>query len=104
MNKSVYQSQEYKKSIKIDNKILDISEDYYALEKEISSVLGKKLILEGWGTPTKEDLKSFKEISKKYFYGTIHATVLDKNNSDFLNLGFKKVKNSTILIDLRKTE
>ncbi len=103
-NKSVYQSEEYKRAIQKKDKIIDISENYYAIERKISHPLGKKTILEGWGTPSREDLKLFKEISKKYFYGTIHPTVLDKNYSDFSKIGYKKASNHTILLNLNQTE
>ena len=65
---------------------------------------GKKKILEARGLYGKEDLLNFKSFSKGYFYGTIAPCVISYTDEDFVNLGYKKVSNSTILIDLSKGE
>lgn len=101
---SVYQSNEYKEALKKSGpKIIDISDSYFAIEKTISLPIGKKTILEARGTPNQGNLDKFKEISKKYFYGTIAATVVaDKELFEKNNM--KKTTNFTILLDLKKTK
>lgn len=99
---SIYQSEKYKQALlKNGNKIIDISPGYFATEKKIKIGFISKTIIEARGTPTENQAKDFKEIARKYFYGTIAATVT-ANNEIFEKLKYNKVLNHTILIDLKK--
>lgn len=101
----VYQTQDYRDALASGGvKIVEISENFFAVERKINSVMGSKLILEARGNFNEEELNAFKAKAKGYFYGTIAPCVLNKDEELFSKLGFNKVENHTILIDLSKTE
>lgn len=102
---SVYQHTDFKDALKdSEEKIITISNTYHAVEKTISTPFGERKILEARGTPSTMDAKEFMKLSKSYFYGTISPCVLDLKPEMFYKIGFKRVINNTILIDLRKDE
>ena len=103
---SVYQSDEYKRSLEAGGKnLIPISDKLFAMEREIKlPVLGNQKILEARGFPTSEELKKFKEISKGYFYGTIAPTVMNPQHDLFKLENYHKIANHTILVDLQKSE
>lgn len=104
INSQVYQSEPYV-SAKINSpNLLSIGENFSTEIKTIFFFYQKKKILEARGTPSEADLKKFKKTSKKYFYGTVAPCVLDPKEKIFKKLGFKKISNYTILIDLKKSE
>lgn len=82
-----------------------------AYEKTIHSPLGKKKILEAHGSPLFIDktagaqlLKQFRRETTSYFYATISPAVLHSLESLFVQEGYTKVSNHTIILDLKKSE
>ena len=105
MGNGVYQSQDYKKALEKDVKIVGISDDFFSIEKEIKfSKLGKKKVIEARGNVTKDNLDKFKEKADNYLYGIISPCVVDLKENLFEKLGYFKVVNHTILIDLNQGE
>ena len=120
MKENVYQSNEWKEAIEKNSKkfvVIKIEENNQvkakinAIEQEIITPLGKKKILFCEGTPIFENkehglqiLNKFKEESKRYFYGLIRPSVLNQESVLFSNAEYKKVSDSTILINLQKTK
>lgn len=104
--KSVYQTGDYKEALKKSKaKIVDISQDFFGVEKTILFLgFWKKKVLEARGTPSKEDMVKFKETAKSYFYGLISPCVIESNEELFRENKYFKVLNHTLLIDLRKTK
>ena len=102
---SIYQTIEYGGALfDAGEKIIKVSDRFYAVEKIIKSLIGKKKIIEAWGTPSLKDAAEFKKKAKNYFYGTIAPTVINVREEIFEKLGFRKVSNYTVLINLKKTE
>ncbi|PIN93091.1 hypothetical protein COU54_04325 [Candidatus Pacearchaeota archaeon CG10_big_fil_rev_8_21_14_0_10_31_24] len=92
-----------------DSKNGDFLAGICAFEKTLKTPLGEKKILTVRGSPIFLDynsgakvLENFKNESKKYFYGTIMPSVRHDKEALFMELGYKKVVNNTILIDLKK--
>jgi len=105
MKKCVYQDESYKKALEAaGEKVVDVNEEFFAVEKELKTAFGKKRVLEARGTSNLKNLKDFKEKAKEYFYGTIIPCVLDKNKKNFEKLGYVDLMNHTILLDLKKSE
>jgi lipid II:glycine glycyltransferase (peptidoglycan interpeptide bridge formation enzyme) len=105
MAKSIYQSEEYKKALmKSKAKLIEIDEDFFAVEKNIKLGFSEKKVLEARGTPSKKSMILFQEISKKYFYGIISPCVINYDKEMFSRIKYLKVENWTILIDLRKSK
>ena len=120
MKENVYQSKEWQEATEKNGKKIfvikieendEIKAQVNAIEQEILTPLGKKKILFCEGTPIFENkehglqiLNKFKEESKRYFYGLIRPSVLNQESVLFSNAEYKKVSDSTILIDLQKTE
>ena len=102
--KSVYQSEIYKKAISsTSNVLIDFSKSSFALE-ELKNLpfFGEKLILEARGNFFASDLEEFKNISRKYFYSKIMPCVLEHDSEVLKEKGFKRVSNSTILVNLKQ--
>lgn len=104
MASGVYQTKEYKESrLKNREKIIEIANGLWAIEKTLKLPLfGKKKILETRGNLSKSELKLFKELAKKYFYGLVAPIFIRYNEDDFIELEYKKVSNYTILINLMR--
>jgi lipid II:glycine glycyltransferase (peptidoglycan interpeptide bridge formation enzyme) len=78
--------------------------------QEIKTPIGVKNVLFSEGTPLSLDaedlievLKKYREESKKYFYGIINPTFFNYNPESFAKMGFQRVDNSTISINLSPT-
>lgn len=99
-----YNSEEYRKALaKANIEFLTLGENFTIIKRTIVlPIFGKKSILEARGTPTDEEAKLFKEMSKKFFYGTISSNVL-KPSTEFLDGNYYVTKNYTILLDLSKS-
>ena len=104
---SIYQTDEWKEAMIAGGyKPVDIfgSDKVVAFENTVKAFFGKRKIIVARGISNHEHLRAFLNISKKYFYGTIAAKVTDYNDDIFKKIGFRRVDDYTILIDLSKTE
>lgn len=117
----IYQSPEWIKAKKASGKnpiFLAVEEEgkitafasIFEEEKTLPAI-GRKKILFLEGNPISKNekskdkiLKEFKDISKKYFYGINRPIVLDIEDSMMKKLGYSKVSNYTVLIDLKKSK
>ena len=76
----------------------------FAFESRILTPLGKKEIIFARGSLSRDKLSEFKAKANEYFYGTITPKITDYNDKLFLELGFKRYDDHTIMINLSKSE
>lgn len=113
-NENIYQSETWAEAKKVSGKkpvvIRGGSNKLIAFEQILKTPLGtKKIIVSEGMLEAKEEklavmLGAFKQISKKYFYGTIMPCLLNFDEKAYRKAGFRKVSNYTILVDLKKSE
>lgn len=102
-NAGIYQTIGWKEVMeRAGYKIADVP-GMNAFEKTIVSVFGKRKIVFARGSPDEKAMLEFVKKSKEYFYGTITPKITGFDDALFKKLGFRRVDDFTIMIDLRNS-